>query len=91
MRRSLQHAGVFDKIPQDNFFFQLEDAVAVAKKHKVASLSPKNLEDYSDDEAAEGSFMTKISDHKSPHDPQTQSRRKGGDNHWRAGEVNGAE
>lgn len=60
MRRSLQHAGVFDKIPQENFFFELEDAVAVAKTQRVSPLTQKDLEDYSDDEATEGSFVTRM-------------------------------
>ncbi|XP_033751919.1 LOW QUALITY PROTEIN: prestin-like [Pecten maximus] len=59
IRNTMQHAGVFDKIPKDNFFIDLEDAISIAKNMAVQTI-PINLEDFSDDEAAENSYVTRM-------------------------------
>ncbi|XP_021339622.1 pendrin-like isoform X2 [Mizuhopecten yessoensis] len=59
IRNTMDHAGVFDKIPKGNFFIDLEDAIAVAKNMAVQTV-PINLEDFSDDEAAEDSYITRM-------------------------------
>ncbi|XP_060072472.1 prestin-like [Ylistrum balloti] len=59
IRNTMEHAGVFDKIPKDNFFIDLEDAISIAKNMAVQPV-PINLADFSDDEAAEDSYITRM-------------------------------
>ncbi|XP_070200856.1 prestin-like isoform X1 [Littorina saxatilis] len=60
VRRAMKHAGAFDKIPHENFFLEVSDAVAVAKTKQVEALSQAELEDFSDEEAEEDSYVTKM-------------------------------
>ncbi|KAK0053470.1 prestin [Biomphalaria pfeifferi] len=60
MRRALEHAGAFEKIPRDNLFIDLHDAIAVAKPLRTLPLAAEALEDFSDEEATEDSYITKI-------------------------------
>ena len=60
VRRAMKHAGAFDKIPVENIFLELSDAVAVAKTKQVEALSQQELEDFSDEEANEDSYVTKM-------------------------------
>ena len=60
VRRAMKHAGAFDKIPIENIFLELSDAVAVAKTKQVEALSQQELEDFSDEEANEDSYVTKM-------------------------------
>ena len=59
MLRTMKHAGIFDKIPQSNIFISVYDAIAVAKVESVSPL-PAHFEDFSDDEAAEDSYITRM-------------------------------
>ncbi|XP_069132651.1 prestin-like [Argopecten irradians] len=59
IRNTMQHAGVFDKIPKDNFFIDVEDAISIAKNMSVQTV-PIDLADFSDDEAAENSYVTRM-------------------------------
>ncbi|XP_041366122.1 sulfate transporter-like [Gigantopelta aegis] len=59
MRRAMKHAGCFDKIPQDNIFLDVYDALSVAKIQHILPLLP-DLDDFSDEEAAEDSYVTKM-------------------------------
>jgi hypothetical protein len=56
----MKHAGVFDKIPSDHFFVEVADAIAVARTKQVEALSLQDMEDFSDDEAIESSYVTKM-------------------------------
>ncbi|PVD33880.1 hypothetical protein C0Q70_05142 [Pomacea canaliculata] len=56
MLRTLKITGVLDKVPREHVFIDLEDAITVAKNHKVAALSAENLNDFPDDD----SYMTKM-------------------------------
>ncbi|XP_076471016.1 prestin-like [Babylonia areolata] len=60
VRRAMKHAGAFDKIPRDHIFLELSDAVAVARTKQVEALSQQELEDFSDEEANEDSYVTKM-------------------------------
>ncbi|KAK7476923.1 hypothetical protein BaRGS_00031862 [Batillaria attramentaria] len=51
VRRAMKHAGALDKIPSDHIFFELNDAVAVARTKIVEALTQQELEDFSDEEA----------------------------------------
>ena len=59
MRRAMKHAGCFDKIPKDNVFLDVYDAISVAKIQHILPLVP-DLDDFSDEEAAEDSYVTKM-------------------------------
>ncbi|XP_071099651.1 prestin-like [Haliotis cracherodii] len=59
MREAMKHAGVFNKIPQENIFLDLYDALAVAKIQRAIPML-LDVTDYSDDEAAEDSYITKL-------------------------------
>jgi len=56
---TMEHAGVFDKIPKTNFFIEVHDAIEVAKNEISKPLSGL-IENFSDEEAAEESYITKI-------------------------------
>ncbi|KAL8602028.1 hypothetical protein ACOMHN_008519 [Nucella lapillus] len=60
VRRAMKHAGAFDKIPQDHIFLELTDAIAVARTKQVEALSQQDMEDFSDEEANEDSYVTKM-------------------------------
>ena len=60
VRRAMKHAGALDKIPSDHIFLELSDALAVARTKQVEALSDQELEDFSDDEANEDSYVTKM-------------------------------
>ncbi|GFR97427.1 sulfate transporter-like [Elysia marginata] len=60
MRNAMEHAGVFEKIPRDHLFVDVHDAVAVAKPMRTLPLEADALEDFSDDEAIEDSYVTKM-------------------------------
>lgn len=60
MRRAMEHASVFTKIPRDHLFIDVHDAVAVAKAQRTLPLPQEALEDFSDEEATEDSYITKI-------------------------------
>ncbi|KAH9503337.1 hypothetical protein Btru_072768 [Bulinus truncatus] len=60
IRRALEHAGAFEKIPRDHLFIDLHDAIAVAKPQRTLPLSLDALEDFSDEEATEDSYITKM-------------------------------
>ena len=60
MRRAMEHAGVFEKIPRDHLFVDVHDAVAVARPQRTLPLEPDALDDFSDDEAIEDSYVTKM-------------------------------
>ena len=60
MRNAMEHAGVFQKIPRDHLFVDVHDAVAVAKPQRTLPLEAEALEDFSDDEAIEDSYVTKM-------------------------------
>ncbi|XP_050410716.1 sulfate transporter isoform X2 [Patella vulgata] len=60
MRDAMKHAGVYEKIGLENVFVELSDAVAVAKTHKIIPLPSSGLGDFSDDEAAEDSYVTNL-------------------------------
>ncbi|RUS73515.1 hypothetical protein EGW08_018730 [Elysia chlorotica] len=60
MRNAMEHAGVFQKIPRDHLFVDVHDAVAVAKPQRPLPLEAEALEDFSDDEAIEDSYVTKM-------------------------------
>lgn len=56
MLRTLKITGVLDKVPREHVFIDLEDAITVAKNHKVVALSAENLNDFPDND----SYMTKM-------------------------------
>lgn len=60
VRRAMKHAGVFDKIPQDHFFLEVPDAIAVARTKQVEAFSEQELEDFTEEEANEQSYVTKM-------------------------------
>ncbi|GFO50556.1 sulfate transporter-like [Plakobranchus ocellatus] len=60
MRRAMEHAGVFEKIPRDHLFVDVHDAVAIARPQRTLPLEADALEDFSDDEAIEDSYVTKM-------------------------------
>ncbi|XP_076451075.1 prestin-like [Babylonia areolata] len=60
VQRAMKHAGAFDKIPRDHIFLELSDAIAVAKTKQVEALSQQELEDFSDEEATEDSYVTRM-------------------------------
>lgn len=60
MRRAMEHAGVFDKIPRQNVFIDVHDAVAVAKPQRILPLTLEALEDFTEEEAIEDSYVTKM-------------------------------
>ena len=59
VRQTLDYAGVFNTIPREYLFIDVHDAIAVAKMESVLPLA-SNLGDFSEDEAAEDSYVTKI-------------------------------
>ncbi|KAK3101702.1 hypothetical protein FSP39_005661 [Pinctada imbricata] len=59
MLKTMKHAEIFEKIPTSNIFLSVYDAIAVAKVESVSPL-PAHLEDFSDDEAAEDSYITRM-------------------------------
>lgn len=59
MRRTMKNAGTFDVIPQRNMFIDISDAVSIAKAEKMLPL-PEELSDFSDEEAAESSYITNL-------------------------------
>ena len=59
MIKTMSQAGVFDKIPKENLFLTMYDAIAVAKTQSIRPLPPV-VEDYDDTEAAEDSYITNI-------------------------------
>lgn len=59
MRRSMKHAGVFEKIPRENIFFDVPDAISVATTESVLR-SLEGHGDFSDEEAAEDSYVTNM-------------------------------
>ncbi|XP_071099652.1 prestin-like [Haliotis cracherodii] len=59
MRKAMKHADVFNKIPQENIFLDLNDALAVAKIQRTIPML-LGVTDYSDEEAAEDSYITKL-------------------------------
>ena len=60
VRQTMMHAGVFDTIPQENFFVDLWDAVAVAKLEMVVPIPEEGLQEFSMEEAAEDKYVTHI-------------------------------
>ncbi|KAL8614366.1 hypothetical protein ACOMHN_007704 [Nucella lapillus] len=60
VRRAMKHAGAFDKIPADNIFLEVSDAIAVARTKQVEALTKQELEDFSDEEATEDSYVTRM-------------------------------
>lgn len=56
---TMKHARVFDKITENDIFLDVHDALAVAKTKGILPL-PMSITDYSDDEAAEDSYVTKM-------------------------------
>ena len=60
VRRAMKHAGAFEKIPSDHIFLEVSDAIAVARTKQVEALSEQELEDFSDEEANEDSYVTKM-------------------------------
>ena len=56
---TMEHAGVFNIIPREFLFLDVHDAIAVAEKQRVLKLS-KHLANFSEDEAAEDSYVIKI-------------------------------
>ncbi|CAG5135998.1 unnamed protein product [Candidula unifasciata] len=60
MRNAMEHAGVFAKIPKDHLFIDVHDAVAVAKPQRTLPLPEEALEDFSDEEATEDSYITRM-------------------------------
>lgn len=59
VRRTMEHASTYDKIPKAHVFLEVHDAIAVARMGTVQPL-PAVLEDFSDDEAGEDSYITKM-------------------------------
>ncbi|XP_062575438.1 sulfate transporter-like [Saccostrea cucullata] len=59
MMKTMSQAGVFDKIPKENLFLTVYDAIAVAKTQSIRPLPPV-LEEFDDTEAAEDSYITNI-------------------------------
>jgi len=60
MLRSMEHAGSFEKIPRDHLFVDVQDALVVAKPLRTLPLSSDALDNFSDDEANEDSYVTKL-------------------------------
>ncbi|XP_059156866.1 prestin-like isoform X2 [Physella acuta] len=60
MRRAMEHAGAFDKIPRNHLFLDIHDAIAIAKPERILPLEAEALEDFSDEEAIEDSYVTKM-------------------------------
>lgn len=60
MRRTLKHAGAFMKIPRDHLFIDIHDAIVVARPQRILPLPLEALEDFSDEEAIEDSYVTKM-------------------------------
>ncbi|XP_012941796.1 prestin-like [Aplysia californica] len=60
MRRAMEQARVFDKIPRDHLFLDVQDALVVAKPLRTLPLASDALEDFSDEEAIEDSYVTKM-------------------------------
>ena len=59
VRRTMEHAGVFDNIPKDRVFLDIIDAIAVAKLEMVLPI-PESLEDFTFEEAEEDQYVTNM-------------------------------
>lgn len=59
MIKTMTQASVFDRIPKENLFLTVYDAIAVAKTQSIRPLPPV-VEDFDDEEAAEDSYITNI-------------------------------
>lgn len=59
VRKTMEHAGVFDVIPKERVFLEIIDAVAVAKLEMVLPI-PETLEDFTFEEAEEDKYVTNM-------------------------------
>ena len=60
VRRAMTAADAFSKIRNENIFVDLTDAIIVAMSKNVEALSKTQLQDFSDAEAIEDSYITKM-------------------------------